>query len=51
MWPRVKSIDDAIVIGVQDEGLYKLKGHYVSALVHNTITASELWHKRFSHIH
>jgi hypothetical protein len=25
MWPRGKSIDDAIVIGVQEGGLYKLK--------------------------
>jgi hypothetical protein len=50
MWPRGKSIDDAIVIGVQ-EGLYKLKGHSDSALVHNTINPSELWHRRLAHIH
>jgi hypothetical protein len=36
MWPKGKSIDDAIVIGVQEGGLYKLKGHSVSALVHST---------------
>jgi hypothetical protein len=51
MWPRGKSIDDVVVIGVQEGGLYKLKGHFVSALVHSTITPSELWHRRFSHIH
>jgi hypothetical protein len=52
MWPREKSIDDAVVIGVQEGGgLYKLKGHSVSALVHSTITPSELWHRRFAHIH
>ena len=27
MWPRGKTLDDAIVIGVQEGGLYKLKGH------------------------
>jgi hypothetical protein len=26
MWPRGKSIDDDVVIGVQEGGLYKLKG-------------------------
>jgi hypothetical protein len=25
MWPKGKSIDDAVVIGVQEAGLYKLK--------------------------
>ena len=27
MWPRGKTINDAVVIGEQEEGLYKLKGH------------------------
>ena len=26
MWPKGKTIDDAVVIGEQEEGLYKLKG-------------------------
>jgi hypothetical protein len=51
MWPRGKSIDDAVVIGVQGGGLYKLKGLSNSTLVHNTVTPSELWHRRFAHIH
>jgi hypothetical protein len=49
MWPKGKSINDAVVIGIQEGGLYKLKGHSNSALVHNTVTPSELWHRRFSH--
>ena len=49
MWPRGKSIDDVVVIGVQEGGLYK--GHSVLALVHSTVTPSELWHRIFSHIH
>jgi hypothetical protein len=51
MWPREKSIDDYVVIGVKEGGLYKLKGHSVSTLVHSTIIPSELWHRIFSHIH
>jgi hypothetical protein len=39
------------VIGVQDGGLYKLKGHSYSTLVHNTVDPSELWHRRFAHLH
>ena len=27
MWPKEKTIDDAVVIGEQEGGLYKLKGH------------------------
>jgi len=42
MWPRGRSIDDNIVIGVQEVGLYKLMGHSDSRLVHNTINPSEL---------
>ena len=26
MWPRGKTINDAVVIGVEEGGLYKLKG-------------------------
>ena len=37
MWPKGKSIDGAIVIGEQEGGLYKLKGHQEQALVHDTI--------------
>ena len=44
MWPKLKTIDDAIVIGEQDEGLYKLKGQLEQALVHESIEPSELWH-------
>jgi hypothetical protein len=51
MWPRGKFIDDVVVIVVQDGGLYKLKGHSVSMLIHSKFTQSELWHRIFAHIH
>ena len=51
MWPKGKTIDDVVVIGVQEGGLYKLKGKLDQALVHSTINPSELWHRRFAHLH
>ena len=50
MWPKGKTIDDAIVIGEQGE-LYKLNGHPEQALVHETVEPSELWHRRIAHMH
>ena len=43
MWPKGKTIDDAVVIGEQG-GLYKLKGHPEQALIHDTVEPNELWH-------
>ena len=37
MWPRGQTIEDTIVIGEEDEGLYKLKGQPGQALVHDLI--------------
>jgi hypothetical protein len=51
MWPKGKTFDDAVVIGVQEGGLYKLKGRSDSTLIHDTVNSSELWHRRFSHLH
>ena len=44
MWPKGKRIDDAIVIGEEYSGLYKLKGHPEQVLVHDSIEPSEIWH-------
>ena len=48
MWPKGKTIDDAVVIGEQEGGLYKLKGHLEQALVHDTVEPNELWHRRLA---
>ena len=55
-WPssyvaKGKTIDNAIVIGEQEGGLYKLKGHPEQALVHDTIEPNEIWHRRIAHVH
>jgi hypothetical protein len=49
-WPRGKTFDDVVVNGVQEGGLYKLKRRSDSALIHDNVNPSELWHKRFAHL-
>jgi hypothetical protein len=51
MWPRGKTLDDAVVIGIEEGGLYKLKAHLDSAMVHDIVNPSELWHGKFVHLH
>ena len=51
MWPKGKTIDDAVVIGEQEGGLYKLKGQLEQALFHDSVDPNELWHRRLEHVH
>ena len=51
MWKKGKTIDHAVEIGVEEGGLYKLKGHAYSTLLTRTINPCEIWHKRISHVH
>ena len=37
MWPKGKTIDDVVVIGEQEGGLYRLRGQPEQALVHDSI--------------
>ena len=46
MWPKGKTIDDAVVIGEQEGGLYKLKGQPEQTLVHDLVEPNELWYRR-----
>jgi hypothetical protein len=50
MWTKGKIIEDAVVIGMEEGGLYKLKGHSDVALNHSTEIPCELWHRRLAHI-
>jgi hypothetical protein len=34
MWPKGKTMEEAIVIGKEEGGLYKLKGHLEAGLTH-----------------
>ena len=51
MWPKGKTIDDAVVIEEQEGGLYKLKGHLEQALIHDTVESNEIWHRILAHVH
>jgi hypothetical protein len=48
--PKISSTHSSTVIGVQEGGLYKLKGHPKQALVHNNVISNEIWHQRLSHL-
>ena len=39
------------MIGKQEGGLYKLKGHLEQAMVHDIVEPNELWHRRLAHVH
>ena len=51
MWKKGKTFDDAVVIGVQERGLYKFKGHPEQALIHDTLETNEILHRRLAHLH
>jgi hypothetical protein len=50
MWPRGNTFHD-VMIGAQEGGLYKLKGWWYLALIHDTLNPNELWHMIFYHLH
>jgi hypothetical protein len=50
MWPKGKTIEDAIIIETKEGGLYKLKGHLDVALTHSTESPCELWHRKLANI-
>ena len=41
---------DVVVVGEEEGGFYKLKGHLWIAHVHETTRSSEIWHRNISHI-
>jgi hypothetical protein len=50
LWSKNQELSSTIVIGVREGGLYKLLGH-IQVLVHASVSPSELWHRRFGHLH
>ena len=51
MWSKGETINDAIEIGIEEGGLYKLKGHADSSLATSTISPCEIWHTRLADVH
>jgi hypothetical protein len=45
------SHDTAVMIGVREGNLYRLKGKYVHALVHDSDNLCKLWHRSIGHLH
>jgi hypothetical protein len=50
MWAKGETINEAIIIGSEENGLYKLKDHSKAAMTHAIENSCELWHRRLSHI-
>jgi hypothetical protein len=44
-------LSSAEFIGIREGGLYKVTNNYAYAPTHSTISPSELWYKRFGHLH
>ena len=50
VWSKGNTLEDVVVIGKEEGGLYKIKGHPETTLVHDTTSSSELWNIRLAHI-
>lgn len=50
-WHKSTSMHSARVIGVREKGLYRLTVQPAQALVHDSISLNELWHRRLAHLH
>jgi hypothetical protein len=50
MWAKGETLNEAIIIGSEEDGLYKLKGHSEAAMNHAIENSCELWLRRLAHI-
>jgi hypothetical protein len=50
MWAKGKTMKEAIGIGKEEGGLYKLKGHSKAAMTHVIENPCEIWHIRLAHV-
>jgi hypothetical protein len=50
MWAKGKTMKEEIVIGKEEGGLYKLKGHSEATMTHAIENPCELWHRILAHI-
>jgi hypothetical protein len=51
VWSKDSKIEDARVIEIREGRLYKILGQNAQALVHDELNPSELWHRRYAHLH
>jgi hypothetical protein len=50
MWAKGETLNEGIVIGSEENVLYKLKGHPKTAMTHAIKKSCELWHRILAHI-
>jgi hypothetical protein len=50
MWDKGETLNEAIIIGSEENGLYKLNGHSEAAMTHAIEKSCEIWHRRLAHI-
>jgi hypothetical protein len=50
MWAKGEAMKEAIIIGNEEGGLYKIKGHSEASMKHAIENPCELWHRRLAHI-
>jgi hypothetical protein len=50
MWANGETMNEAIIIGREENGLYKLKGHLEAAMTHSIERSCEIWHRSLAHI-
>jgi hypothetical protein len=50
MWAKGETLNEAIIIGREENGLYKLRAHSKVAMTHAIENSCELWHRRLVHI-
>jgi hypothetical protein len=51
VWTKDSKIENTRVIGTHEGRLYKILDQNTQALVHDEINPSELWHRRYAHLH
>jgi hypothetical protein len=50
MRAKGETLNEVVIIGSEENGLYKLKGHSEAAMTHAIENSCELWHRRLAHI-
>jgi hypothetical protein len=50
MWAKGETLNEGIIIGSEENGLYKLKGHSEVAMTRAIENSCEIWHRRLDHI-
>ena len=51
LWPKNIDLNSAAMIGVREGDLYKVLGKFIKAMIYDTISPCEGWHRRLGHLH